>query len=78
MPFAIQPRRLNVGKSVFVVLVLVGLSVWLIRRDPPISERLAWEGFTMGTTYSIQAVNTDLGLKEIEALRDAVESLWRI
>jgi thiamine biosynthesis lipoprotein len=75
VPFAIQPRRLNVGKTVFVALVLVGLSIWMIRRDPPISERLAWEGFTMGTTYSIQAVNTDLGLREFEALRGDVDRL---
>ena len=75
MPFAIQPRRLNIGKMVFVALVLVGLSVWMIKRDPPISERLAWDGFTMGTTYSIQAVNTDMGLREFEALRGDVDRL---
>lgn len=75
MPFVLQPRRLNVRKTIFVATVIIGLIIWMVVRDAPAPDKLSWQGFTMGTTYSIKALNSGLGIKEFMDLRDDIQTL---
>lgn len=74
MPFLSQmSESRRAWKIVFVVVVAL-LIVWIVNvsRKPNLIE---WRGHTMGTTYSIKAVNQGLSLSELEVLREGVDEL---
>ncbi len=75
MPFVLQPRRFNPRKTIFVGSVIVGLTLWMIFRGSPAPDRLHLEGFTMGTTYSIKALNNGLSVTKFKALQKDVDRL---
>ncbi|MBL4576111.1 MAG: FAD:protein FMN transferase [Opitutaceae bacterium] len=75
MPIVVQPRQFDPRKTIFVGSVIVALTVWMIFRGQPAPDQLSLDGFTMGTTYSIKAINEDLSVTEFKALREDVERL---
>lgn len=75
MPIAVQPRRFNPRKTLFAASVIVGLMIWMTLREEPAPDRLYLEGFTMGTTYSIKALNDGLSVPDFKTLREDIGRL---
>ncbi|UCE86929.1 MAG: FAD:protein FMN transferase, partial [Deltaproteobacteria bacterium] len=67
---ALSPRA-RVLLPIFLV-VLVGLSIWRLSREPAPRGLYAVSGATMGTTYSVQVVAADLPALERRRIEDAV------
>lgn len=60
--------------SIFVAIV-IGLVIVVKNREAMAPDSLAWSGQTMGTTYSIKAVNDGFSEVEFESLKIEVDEL---
>lgn len=70
----VQPRTLNLRKTLFVGLVILGLMVWSAIRKPAPPVNPMWQGSTMGTTYTIRIAHSPLGSKTLQQVQKAVEN----
>ena len=69
----IQPRKLNIGKLLWVLAVLLAFAFVTLRRDPPGPRNPAWTGETMGTLYSIKLADSPLGRRALRSLQEEVD-----
>jgi len=76
MATVIQPRRLNVRKTIFVGSVLIAFFIYtyfirdpILRTIPPIA------GMTMGTTYEVKFGNSSMTRSRLRELSSEIETL---
>jgi thiamine biosynthesis lipoprotein len=75
MTVVVQPRQLNVRKTLFVATILVGFFVYTyVIRQPLAPANLILDGSTMGTTYTIKVVDAHLTQRELRALSGDITS----
>lgn len=76
MATIIQPRRLNVRKTIFVGSVLVAFFIYTyFIRDPKIREIPPITGGTMGTTYEIKIANSPMTVRRLQELARDIRGL---
>ena len=71
-PLLLQPRRFHVGKTLWVLAVLIGATIYGIYRDTRTRRHHAWSGQTMGTTYSVRLADTPLSPAELSRLKQRI------
>ena len=71
----IQPRRVHVGKTLWVLAVLLLFALVVARRGPVGSRHPAWSGRTMGTTYTIRLADAPMGRVALERLKAGAQAV---
>ena len=76
MTVVVQPRPLDVRKTLFVGSVLVALFIYTyFIRTSPGPQNPVFEGSTMGTTYTIKVVGSHLSQRELRQLSSEIDAL---
>lgn len=69
----LQPRRFDIRKFAWVLLVLIGYVLYTTRRDRP-ETAWKWTGPAFGSTYTVQVVSREMNAGALRALRSEVEA----